>query len=209
MQMTLTREFYETHLAPGFSSFSGADLEDLSSTDVEQEHWLSNFVHSQISHEFKPVFRELIFNFIRRAHGAFDAYGQLREKLAAYPPRHRAARTYFSALSHAEVCVSFTAQAVEITHAYMLRAKCQPTYQCATKTQLDLLHRFYRGLKHIPGMLAGSQFSGQDTMLFWFTAEGLQSRKRGLLTYQDLAALLKELAFDARLMSSWAPSHEP
>lgn len=208
MQATLNPVFYDTHLAPGFSSFHGAVLEDLSSLDAEQEHWLANFALNQLTHSLKPTFRELAFNHIRRTQAALEAYHQLRSLLLTYPPYRRAARRYFNALSQAETCISFAAQACEITNRYMQLAGQIHTHKHVSPIQLRRLHDFYVALKHVPNMLAGSQFKGQDTTVMWFIGIGLQSRRRGTLSFQDLAALLKELADDAVLISNFVASGE-
>jgi hypothetical protein len=83
-----------------------------------------------------------------------------------------------------------------------------PTHRHVSQYQIERLHDFYVALKHVPNMLAGSQFKGQDTTVLWLTGAGLQSRQRGTLSFQDLVLLLKELADDASLLSNFVPSSE-
>lgn len=86
MQGLLLPSFYDTQIAPEFSKFSGAVLDDLSSIDPEQEHWLLNNAMNSLSQSYKDDYRVLVFNHLRRVHGALDAYHQLRRVLLEYPP---------------------------------------------------------------------------------------------------------------------------
>ncbi|MED5617639.1 hypothetical protein [Ideonella sp. BN130291] len=193
----------DAHLAPGFSEFSGVVLEDLSAVHPEQRHWLFNYVLNQLTHSVKPKYRELAFNHLRRAQGALDAYHQLRRLLGEYGAPGKRARSYFPALDQAEICVSFAAQAFELSNKLLLLSGDTPVYQHASEQELTTLRSFYIACKHVANMLDGSQFEAPDTVVFWFTQEGLQSRKRGVLTYQSLANVLRELAYDASVLASY------
>jgi hypothetical protein len=202
MQATLLPNFYNENLAPAFAEFSGAALEDLSAIDEQQEYWLYNLALNQLSRAYKPVFREWAFNLVRRAHGAFEAYHQLRALLSDYPPYRKAARRYFAALNQAEICVSFAGQAFEIAQEFMGKSGEPLSYQYVTQLDVDQLRMTYNTSKHVATMVHGSQTKGADTLLVWLTPEGLASRRRGVLTYAQLSALLRELAHDAALLST-------
>jgi hypothetical protein len=193
----LTPAYYDPYVAPDFSKFKGAELEDLSELHPEQSHWLYNFILNHDSVKLKPKFRELVFNHLRRVHGTFDAYGELRRALIDYRQSRRRVRDYFMALSHAEVCVSFAGQAIELGNAVLDLTKTDSVYMHAAKADFDKIREFYKRAKHIPNMIHGSQLRRQDTLVFWFTNEGLRSRRKGLLSFAQLASVLRELAYDA------------
>jgi hypothetical protein len=204
--MVLQSEFYDAYLAPDFSSFSGAILDDLSQIDPEQEHWLINFALNQLSYSLKPKLRELAFNHIRRTQGALAAYHQLRLLLASYPTCRNTTDCYFNALNQAEICISFSAQAFELANKFIKDASHQSSeYKHVTDKQIKRLHDFYILSKHIPNMLDGKQFESIDTVAFWLTNSGVKSRRKGLLSYHDLSVLLRELAHDASLLSNFLP----
>jgi len=195
--------FYETHFAPQISWFTGAELPDLSHAHPEQRYWLKNFLLNQITHRVPRGVRELTFAQLRKSHAAFNAYAELRSALGEYGTHPRSVNKYMALLDRAEIWLTFTAQAFELSDALHKLAKQGREHTHASPQELKRLRSFYVASKHVPAMVAGAQFRFPDPTIFWFNAEGLKTRHRGLLLYGSFAHLLRQLAQEAESFASY------
>ena len=195
--------FYETHFAPEITWFNGAQLPDLSRAYPEQRYWLKNFLLNQLTHAVPRGVRELTFAQLRKSHAAFQAYAELRLALSGYGKVSRSVTKCIVLLDLAEIWLTFTAQAFELSNALHKLAKCSRGHSHASEKELKRLQSFYIASKHVPSMVAGAQFKYPDPTIFWFTTEGLKTRRRGLLPFVDFPCLLHQLAKEAESFASY------
>ena len=201
--------FYERHFAPEIDWFTGAELQDLSEAHPEQHFWLKNFLLNQLTHPVPAGERELKFAQLRRSHGAFDSYAQLRQALQDYGTRPRSVSTYMSLLNKVEIWLAFTAQAFELSDAIFNTKRTGRVHIHASPSDLKRLHSFYIASKHVPNMVAGKQFKFPDPVIFWFNADGLKSRRRGVLLYSMFGSIMRQLAIEAESFASYIPARGP
>lgn len=204
--MPFSSYFKDNFIAPEISTFKGVELEDLSCYDDQSPHWLYNYILNMgFSYQIKPYYREVIFNFLRRVHGAFEAYDLARKELLEYSRFGSGynPRSYFRALNWIEVCVSFSDQAFRLVlQTYNTEERL---FKAGEGSPLERLRELYNKTKHIDGILNENGKTGLGrTLVVYLTTDGilLKSRKEGhLLKYSELSELLKELADEASYLS--------
>lgn len=107
-------------IAPNASSFTQADIPDMSEYDEQSKHWIANFfLNSIFRAAWKPPYNAYMYNYLRRAEAAFLEHGRARyETLTFIESGRQSTGRYTAALFHWE---SFLGQS---WHAYKTLQKC-------------------------------------------------------------------------------------
>ena len=75
MTVKFSTAILDTHIAPGVSAFTSAEIPDMTSWSKESSHWIANFfLNSAFSGSFAPPMNAYAYNFIRRAQYAFSEH---------------------------------------------------------------------------------------------------------------------------------------
>lgn len=76
MTVQFSSTILDTHIAPGVSTFTVADVPDTTAWAKESSHWIANFfLNSALGVSFAPPMNAYAYNFLRRAQYAFSEHG--------------------------------------------------------------------------------------------------------------------------------------
>jgi hypothetical protein len=93
----------DAYFAPDFSKFTSATIPDMSAVDVEQEHWLVNYLlNTALRGRLDTPNRQQIYNFLRKTHSAFTSYGLGRKATSDFLLDRNRIGPYVSAIGHWE-----------------------------------------------------------------------------------------------------------
>jgi hypothetical protein len=129
MAVQFSSEIVDRYIAPRVSSFTRADIPDMSKWAAESPHWIANFfLNSAFTAAFKPRMNAYAFNFLRRAQAAFSQHQLARESTLAFlSSGGQSATLYAEALFHWE---TFLGQS---WHAYNLLGTAFTSKECKNK----------------------------------------------------------------------------
>jgi hypothetical protein len=146
-------------------------------------NWIGHFVLTSVFiTKLPPKQRAFVFNFLRRAEGAFFAYGAARSALIEYlqTPRN-VLSPYFKALLNFEVCIAQCYQGLEL----LATASGQQVFQKKETSDGERLHKLYIVSKHMDKMIDGGKLPNEATAAIWITNVGLES-ERAKVTFDEL-----------------------
>jgi hypothetical protein len=191
MTVTFSTEILDRHIAPGVSTFTKADIPDMSVWAKESPHWIANFfLNSAFTASFVPPMNAYAYNFLRRAQYAFSEHHLARESTLAFLANGGQSPTrYAEALFHWE---SFLGQS---WHAFALLVKAWDgkAFEKNDGSVQQRLNSLYNQMKHVESRIECGQMLPDATVPVWLENEGLRSVDANL-TYVETAVALKELA---------------
>lgn len=189
--MMFSKEILDRHIAPHVSSFTKAEIPDMSTWASESPHWIANFfLNSALSASFTPPMNAYAYNFLRRAQFAFSEHHLARESTLAFLARNgQSPVRYAAALFHWECFLG------QSWHAFALlvtawSGKAFDTNDGSVEQRLNAL---YNQMKHVESRIENGQMIPGATVPVWLDNEGLRSVD-AQLTYAETADVLKELA---------------
>jgi hypothetical protein len=189
----------DKHIAPGVSTFTKADIPDMSSWSKESPHWIANFfLNSTFSASFAPPMNAYAYNFLRRAQYAFAEHYLARESTLAFlASGGQSATRYADALFHWEC---FLGQA---WHAFALLVTAWEgkAFEKNDGSVEQRLNALYNQMKHVESRIENEQMIPGATVPVWLENEGLRSVDANL-TYAEAGEVLKELAKYADALSN-------
>ena len=102
MTVQYSAAILDSHIAPGVSTFTKADIPDMSSWSSESQHWIANFfLNSALTASFPRPMNAYAFNFLRRAQYAFSEHQLAREATLSFlSSGGQSVRQYADALFH-------------------------------------------------------------------------------------------------------------
>jgi len=106
-------------VAPGISTFTTAEIPDLSSEFPQADWWITNhFLNTVLRARFRDRWRQVVLGFVRRAQNAFAAYHDARtltlEYLDGNDPLNPRVRKYYASVSAWEDFVLQVSMAIEL-----------------------------------------------------------------------------------------------
>lgn len=181
----------DNFIAPYMSAFSSPSIKDMTATDPQQSHWLSNFIlNSMLGYPVKPPSKQYIFNFLRRAEAAFREYELARVASLDFVGSRPAASKYMITIHHWE---QFLAQSWE---AYALLGKLtgKRLFEKDDGSPHNRLNRLYNRSKHTDKAIASGQLPTEEgTLGVWLTNDGLASTD-DRLAFDEITEILEELS---------------
>jgi hypothetical protein len=182
----MTNYTLDNFIAHKLSELTACDAPDL----ADDSTWLNTFILSTIFRvRLEPKTRAYLFNFLRRAEGAIDAYRTACAAVREYVSTPRNVITpYFRSLSHFEICLSQAYQAYEL----LARASGETIYNQGDGSPEERLQMLYVDSKHMDRMISGDKLPPEATAGVWITNTGLSSA-RASLSFAELHAILLNL----------------
>jgi len=191
MAVQFSSEIVDHYIAPGVSSFTHAEIPDMSQWNLEAPHWIANFfLNSAFTAAFKPPMNAYAFNFLRRAQAAFSQYQLARESTLTFlNSGGQSATRYAEALFHWE---TFLGQS---WHAYalLLKAFSGTAFKQGDGSVEERLNKLYNEMKHVESRIENAQMLPGATVPVWLENKCIQSIDASM-TYLEAAEVLKQLA---------------
>ncbi|TAJ19391.1 MAG: hypothetical protein EPO47_07845 [Rugosibacter sp.] len=191
MAVTYGAEVRDTHIAPGVSSFTSAEIPDMSDYTKESPHWVGNFfLNSTFRAKFKAPMDAYAYNFLRRAQFAFTEHDLARKATLGFlDGGSQSVTRYVEALFHWEC---FLGQA---WHAYALLTTAWEgkAFQKNDGSVEQRLNAMYNQMKHVESRIENAQMLPGATVPVWLENQGLRSVDANL-TFTETADVLKDLA---------------
>lgn len=192
------------YLLDNFVAHKMSSLTECGAPEISTENrWLNVFILSTVFRaSLEPKTRAYVFNFLRRAEGAFSAYREARHALLEYveSPRN-VISPYFRALLNFEVCVSQCYQGFEL----LCTASGTTPYEPNDKSEMERLQKLYVDSKHMDQMIDGRKIPTEATAAIWITNDGLESA-RSKVSFGEMVELLTSMAQLADQLSKLEPS---
>ncbi len=200
--MPLTNWALDKYVAPDLSKLTECNAIDMTGFDDQCEDWVANFVlNSMLRVDVQAPYRAYTFVLLRRAEMAFVEHENARIALQQYVSGGRGAITlYLRAVFHFESFVAQSYQALEVIRKWT----GEDLFENRDGSVLDRLNLIYGRSKHADKAIAAGQLPPDATMPVWLTNDGLQADS-ALLTYDDMADVLKELSSIAGQLSCPKP----
>ena len=188
--MPLSAYAKDTFVAPYMSSFTEAEIVDMSACDPQQEHWVSNFILNPLLRtKVRPPHRQYMFNYLRRVEAAFREYASARDRTLLFLSRTESPSNYMAAIAHWEF---FLLQAW-VSFELLGRIFQLPKGSLFKKNDGSVLQRLnlmYNVSKHA----AEGDFPEDGTLAVWLANDGLHSRNSHL-TFDKIAnEILRDFA---------------
>lgn len=165
-------------------------------------NWINAFVLTSVfKAKLPPKERAYVFNFLRRAEGAFSAYREARAALIEYlqTPRN-VCSPYFRTLLNFEVCIAQCCQG----YALLATASGEKFFQNSDKGEAERLYKLYVDSKHMDQMINGGKLPTEATAAIWITNSGLESN-RAVVTFDELFEMLRHMGELADQLSTLSP----
>jgi hypothetical protein len=173
MAVTYSTQILDTHIAPGVSSFTQAEIPDMSTWDKESPHYVTNFfLNSAFTATFAPPMNAYAYNLLRRVQYAFSEHHLARESTLRFlSTGGQSPRPYVDALFHWE---NFLGQA---WHAYalLITAWEGKAFDKGDGSVEQRLNALYNQMKHVESRIDNNQMIPGATVPVWLTNMGLQS----------------------------------
>ena len=165
MTVTFSTAILDTHIAPGVSAFTAAEIPDMTSWSKESSHWIANFfLNSVFSGSFAPPMNAYAYNFTRRAQYAYSEHELARKSTLAFiVSGGQSPRRYADALFHWEC---FLGQA---WHAFTIldtawKGKAFEKNDGSVEQRLNAL---YNQMKHVESRIDSIQMIPGATVPVW------------------------------------------
>jgi predicted RNA-binding Zn-ribbon protein involved in translation (DUF1610 family) len=197
--MQPTNYFLDNFVAPKLSLLTECGAREL----PKNANWLGAFILTSVfKMKLPPKNRAYVFNFLRRAEGAFSAYREARAALIEYlqTPRN-VLSPYFRALLNFEVCIAQCYQGYEL----LATASGEKLFKRKDKSDAERLHCLYIDSKHMDEMIDGGKLPTEATVAVWITNRGLQSN-RATLSFDELVEMLLYMEHLAGQLSTLTPA---
>jgi hypothetical protein len=189
--MPFTNQFKDKFVAPEISTFTTAQIPDMSAVSTEQGYWLLNFMlSSALRVTMDDALRRTLYNFLRRTEAAFREYEAARRTTLAYlaSPNPDGVSQYIVAIGHWEVFLSHAYQ------AWCLLARGQKVlFEPGDGSVTQRLNLLYNRAKHAEKAITSQQLPPDGTLPVWLRNDGLHCVESGL-TFEEIADILKDLA---------------
>lgn len=196
MAVTWNPTLLDTVLAPGISSFTEADIPDLSPEFTQAPHWMANhFLNSALGSRWSGPLRIHLVTGLLRAQLAFAAYHDARvlssEYLTGHNPHTPRVRRYFELVGKWESCVHNLQMFID---AFNKIAAPSKAYETGDDSEEERLCKLANDIKHL-----GRSPKDEHTIPMWLTNDGLKSMQSAV-SYHEMAKLIRATsAFADRL----------
>lgn len=181
----------DSHIAPGVSIFTEADIPDMSNYAKESKYWIANFfLNSAFNAKFAYPMNAYAYNFLRRAQLAFSEHQLARQSTLAFlGSGGQSPTSYIEALFHWEC---FLGQAWHAL-ALLVAAWEGKAFEKNDGSIEQRLNSLYNQMKHVESRIENGQILPEATVPVWLENIGLRSIDASM-TFAETAEVLKELA---------------
>ncbi len=183
----------DSSIAPGFSTFTAANIPNVADAFPEERFWLTNhFLNTALGPQYKPPYKQHVVTLLMRCQAAFRYYGQARGATIHYlsaDVAKPAVRSYFEALNLWEVALLNWGMAVESFNPLSPEAKAFKSGDGSLEERAYLIHN---AIKHWSKSGSDSVRQADDTVPMWLVNDGLMTRV-GALSFAEVATLLGDL----------------
>lgn len=189
----------DAHIAPGVSTFTVAEIPNMTSHSKESAHWIANFfLNSAFNGSFAPPMNAYAYNFLRRAQYAFSEHELARESTILFVGGGGQSPTkYAKALFHWE---NFLGQAWH-AFAILVTAWDGKAFDKNDGSIEQRLNSLYNQMKHVESRIDNAQMLPGATVPVWLENEGLRSVDANL-TFTETGEVLMEIAKYADALSN-------
>lgn len=187
--MPMSDNARDRFVAPQISKFTSATIRDMSAVDVEQQHWLANFIlNSLLRTDVPSPQRQQLFNFLRRSHAAFDSYARARESTLEYLTDTQRNLKYIDAIGHWEAFLGYAWQALNCRSGNKAI-----WFKKGDGSELERFNALYNRAKHAAEAIERGDFIEDSPLCVWLTKDGLCSTNAAL-TLDEIAEILDGIA---------------
>jgi hypothetical protein len=180
----------DKNIAPGISSFTDAEIPDMSTYTTESPHFVANFfLNSTFNGAFAQPMHAYAFNFLRRVQYAFYEHNLARQSTLAFISEGQQSVTrYADALFHWECFLG------QCWHAYkiLITAWEGKAFEKDDGSIEQRLNALYNQMKHVESRIENGQMLKEATVPVWLENQGLRSID-AVLSYVETAEVLKDL----------------
>ena len=197
--MRLSDYALDKFVAPALLKLSECNAVDMTGFDDQCEYWVANFVlNSLLRVNVQAPYRAYTHVFLCRAEMSFVEHENGRVALHQYVSGERDAITrYLRAVFHFGLFAAQSYQAFEVIRKWI----GQNLFRTGDGSILDRLNKIYIRSKHADKAIDAGLLPPDATAPVWLTNDGLQA-DGVLLTYNDMADVLKELSSIAGKLSN-------
>jgi hypothetical protein len=195
--LRLTAHVTDTYVATEISKFDHAEIPDMSATQPESLHWISNYtLNSVLVGALPSPQREYRFNFLRHAMVAFSEHNMARyATLAFLESGERSFGRYFTAIHHWE---QFLAAAWHALDTLRRAGVVGQLYVPGDGSIAEQLHGLYNQTKDTEARVEIGEIPSQGALPVWLCNSGLRSVDYEL-TFVETGELLAKLREWARV----------
>jgi hypothetical protein len=170
----LTANVTDTYIATELSRFEQAEIPDMSATQPESLHWISNYTLSSVLYGALPSpEREHRFNFLRHAMVAYSEHNMARyATLAFLESAERSFGRYFTAIHHWEQFVAAAWHALESLRRAGVVGRL---YEAGDGSIAEQLFGLYDQTKHTESQTETGEMPPQGSLAVWLCNSGLRS----------------------------------
>lgn len=188
----------DRYFAPGVSEFSLAEIPDMSSCDPQSAYWVRNYsLNAMLRGSLQPPGNAFIFNYLRRAEGAFSEHGTAREATYAFlASEGQSLSGYASALLHWECFLGQSSKAYDVLRTFVGHLTGEGPIKFFERGDGSVEARLnlqYNAMKHVEKRIAAGQIDDGATVPVWLTNGGIKSTD-ALLTYAETGDILRDIA---------------
>jgi hypothetical protein len=199
------------YLLDNFVAHKMSSLTECRAPELSMETWLNAFIlNSANQGKLDDKHYAYAFNIIRRAEGAFSAYGDARQALSEFiaTPPH-VVSSYFRSLLYFEICISQCWQGFELFMKAFMTAG-EKLFVKNSNSDMERLHGLYINAKHMDRMIARGQLPHAAPASIWITNQGLESTKASSgLSFVELVEILKSMGEIAEKLSRLPVDNPP
>jgi hypothetical protein len=187
----LTAHVTDTYVATEISKFDKAEIPDMSTTQRESLHWISNYTVNSVLHGALPSpQREYRFNFLWRAMIACNEHFLARHATLAFlESEEQSFGKYFTAIHHWEQFLSAAWNALDTLRRAAIVGRL---YEPGDGSIAEQLHGLYNQTKHTESRIESGQMPPQGSLAVWLCNSGLRSIDCEL-TFAETGELLAKI----------------
>jgi hypothetical protein len=170
----LTANVTDTYVATEISKFEQADIPDMSATQPESLHWISNYIlNSVLCGALPSPQREYRFNLLRHAMIAYSEHNMARyATLAFLESEERSFGRYFTAIHHWE---QFLTSAWHALDTLQRAGVVGQLYEPGDGSIAEQLHGLYGQMKDTESRIESGDMPPQGSLAVWLCNSGLRS----------------------------------
>jgi hypothetical protein len=186
-----TPQVTDIYVATDISKFDRADIPDMSTSQPESLHWISNYILNSVLRGAVPSpQREYRFNFLRRAMIAYSEHSLARHATLAFlESEEQSFGKYFTAIHHWE---QFLAAAWHALNTLRRAAVVRRLFEAGDGSIAERLHGLYSQTKHTESRIERGQMPRQGLLAVWLCNSGLRSIDHEL-TFAETGEILAKL----------------
>jgi hypothetical protein len=187
----LTAHLTDTYVATEISKFDNAEIPDMSATQRESLHWMSNYIVNSVLRGALPSpQREYRFNFLWRAMTACNEHFLARHATLAFlEHEERSFGKYFTAIHHWEQFLSAAWNALDTLRRAAIVGRL---YEPGDGSIAEQLHCLYNQTKRTESRIATGHMPPQGSLAIWLCNSGLRSIDSEL-TFAETGELLARI----------------